>query len=145
MLSLLRLEGRQKKYFKSTWFRILIFLFLSYSLGTETINTFIHFRIVPPKPYPIPDLNRQSIYPFSKGAKTLPNGAAHNYIAYIREYHPSASWQKVDLYSHFLLTGLFLAGQTHDKTKASETERKRDGIQKPRWNRQCSVSSKYTG
>ena len=102
---------------------MLIFLFLSYSLGIETINTFIHSRIVPRNPKCIP---------VSKGAKTLPNGAAHNYIDYIREYPPPPeSWQEVNLYSHFLLTGLFLAGQTDDKTKASEQERKRDGIQKP--------------
>ena len=37
-----------------------------------------------------PDQNRQSLYPFSdqNGAKTLPDGATHTYIAYIREYPP---------------------------------------------------------
>ena len=41
------------------------------------------------KPYPIPDQNGQSVYPFSNqnGAKTLPDGAAQTYIAYTREYH----------------------------------------------------------
>ena len=39
MLSLLRLERKQKNY--SNPFRIRIFLFLSYSFGIETINTFI--------------------------------------------------------------------------------------------------------
>ena len=42
MLSLLRLERKQKNY--SNPFRIRIFLFLSYSFGIETINTFIHSR-----------------------------------------------------------------------------------------------------
>ena len=39
----------------------------------------------------IPDQNGQSLYPSSdqNGAKTLPFGAAHTYMAYIREYHPS--------------------------------------------------------
>ena len=40
MLSLLRLEHEQKN--SSNSFQICIFLFLSYSLGIETINTFIH-------------------------------------------------------------------------------------------------------
>ena len=39
MLSLLRLERKQKN--SSNPFRIGIFLFLSYSFGIETINTFI--------------------------------------------------------------------------------------------------------
>ena len=39
MLSLLRLERKQKN--SSNPFRIRIFLFLSYPFGTETINTFI--------------------------------------------------------------------------------------------------------
>ena len=32
----------------------------------------------------------QSVYPFSdqSGEKTLPDGATHTYIAYIREYTP---------------------------------------------------------
>ena len=40
MLSLLRLEHKQKSSSKP--FRIRIFLFLSYSFGIETINRFIH-------------------------------------------------------------------------------------------------------
>ena len=40
MLSLLRLERKQTN--SSNPFRIRIFLFLSYSFGIETINTFIH-------------------------------------------------------------------------------------------------------
>ena len=42
MISLLRLERKQKN--SSNPFRIRIFLFLSYSFGIETINTFIHSR-----------------------------------------------------------------------------------------------------
>ena len=39
-------------------------------------------------PYPILDRNGQSVYPFSdqNGAKTLPDGAAHTCMAYVREY-----------------------------------------------------------
>ena len=40
MLSLLRLERKQKNYSNPS--RIGILLFLSYSFGIETINTFIH-------------------------------------------------------------------------------------------------------
>ena len=73
----------------SNAFQIHIFLFFSYSFGIETINTFIH-SVVPQKPYPIADQNGQSVYPFSdqNGTKTPPNGEAHTYIAYIREYPP---------------------------------------------------------
>ena len=42
MLSLLRLQRKQKS--SSKRFRIRTFLFLSYSFGIETINTFIHSR-----------------------------------------------------------------------------------------------------
>ena len=42
MLSLLRLERKQKN--SSNPFGICIFLFLSYSFGIETINTFVHSR-----------------------------------------------------------------------------------------------------
>ena len=42
MLSLLRLERKQK--ISSNAFRIRIFLFLSHSFGIETINTFIRSR-----------------------------------------------------------------------------------------------------
>ena len=42
MLSLRRLEDKQKKI--SNLFRIRIILFLSYSFGIETINTSIHSR-----------------------------------------------------------------------------------------------------
>ena len=49
MLSLLRLERKQKN--SSNPFGICIFLFLSYSFGIETINTFIH-SVVPSKTIP---------------------------------------------------------------------------------------------
>ena len=85
MSSLLRLEGRQKS--SSNPFRIRIFLFLSYSIRIETINTFIHSD-------PVVSLENHTrfqtkmgkyLYLFSgqKGAKTLPDGAAHTHIACI--------------------------------------------------------------
>ena len=40
MSSLLTLEQQQKDFLKSTTIRI--FLFISYSFGIETVNTFIH-------------------------------------------------------------------------------------------------------
>ena len=86
MSSLLKLKRKQKV--SSNAFRIRIFLFRSYSFGIETINTFIHSRSSLEKPYPIPDQNGQSVYPFSdqKGPRIIPFGAAHTYMAYIREY-----------------------------------------------------------
>ena len=64
MLSLLRLERKQKNY--SNPFRIGIFLFLSYSFGIEN-HTRFQTKI------------SKSEYPFSdqNGAKTPPDGAAH--------------------------------------------------------------------
>ena len=88
MLSLLRLERKQKRF--SNPFRIRIFLFLAYSFGIETINTFIH-SVVPSKtiPYSRPKWTK-CIPAFSdqNGAKSLPDGAAPIYMAYIREYPP---------------------------------------------------------
>ena len=75
MSSLLRLERKQKN--SSNPFRIRIFLFLSYlySFGIDTINTFMH-----------PRSSFENHVPDSKPkwAKTLPDGVAHTYIAYIR-------------------------------------------------------------
>ena len=67
-----------------------MYLFLSTSFGIETMNTFVHSYEFPREPYPIPDPNGQSLYPFldQNGARTLPFGAAHTYKAYIREYPP---------------------------------------------------------
>ena len=60
------------------------------------------FQIRPPKPYPIPDQNKQRVYPFSdqNGTKTLPNGVAHTYIAYVRDFpspHGVSHYQAVIL------------------------------------------------
>ena len=68
-----------------------MFLVLSYSFGIDRINIQFHtLPWFPRKPNPIPDQNGQSLHPFSdqKGPKTLPFGAAHTYMAYIREYPP---------------------------------------------------------
>ena len=63
------------------------FHFRSYSLGIEVIKTLTLYpfidcvppsKTIPREPYPIPDQNGQSVYPFSdlKGPKTLPDVAA---------------------------------------------------------------------
>ena len=87
MLSLLRLERKQKNY--SNPFRIRIFLFLSYSFGIEAINTFIH-SVVPYKTKPDSRLKWAKCLPVFRpnSAKTLPDGAAHSYMAYIWELPP---------------------------------------------------------
>ena len=53
------------------------------------MKTFIH-SVVPLRTIPDSRPKWQSVYLFSdqNGAKTLPDGAAHTYIAYIREYPP---------------------------------------------------------
>ena len=43
MSSILRLEQQQKRFLQNP-IRIRLFLFLSYSFGIETINTFVHTR-----------------------------------------------------------------------------------------------------
>ena len=75
MSSLLRLERKQKN--SSNPFRIRIFLFLSYSFGIETINTFIR-SLRSLENY----IRFQTKYPFSdqNGTKNRPDGAAHSYI-----------------------------------------------------------------
>ena len=79
MSSLLRLERKQNN--SSNPFRICIFLFLSFE--TETINTFIHSRS---------SLENHTRFQTKMGKvytrfqtktaqKTLPDGAAHTYMA----------------------------------------------------------------
>ena len=70
-------------------FEFAYFSFFPYSFGIETINTFIH-SIVSSKTIPDSRPNGQSVYPIpdQNGAKTLPDGAAHTYMAYITEYPP---------------------------------------------------------
>jgi len=64
------------------------YFYFSYWFGIETIDTFIHSRSSLENHTPIPDQNGQSVYPFSdqKDPKFIPFGAAHTYMAYIREY-----------------------------------------------------------
>ena len=73
-----------------------LFLFLSYSFGIETIKTFIHsrnslenhtrFQIKMGKVY--------TRFKTKNGAKTLPYGAAHTYMAYIRKHPPPPRGKK---------------------------------------------------
>ena len=67
-----------------------MFLFLSYSFGIETINTFTNSRSSLENDTRFQTKNGQTVYPFSdqNGAKTLSDGAAMTYIGYIREYLP---------------------------------------------------------
>ena len=61
-------------------FRIRVVLFLSYTFGNKTINTFIHSRSFLKNHTRFQTkMHGQSVYPFSDqyGAKTIPLGAAH--------------------------------------------------------------------
>ena len=51
-------------------------------------DTYVHTLPLSLENYLIPDLNRQSLYPFldQNSAKPLPFGVAHTYVAYMREY-----------------------------------------------------------
>ena len=62
-----------------------IFLFLSYSLIWNWNDKYVLLRrFFPRKPYPIPNQNEQSVYPFldRKSAKTISFGLAHAFVAY---------------------------------------------------------------
>ena len=62
-----------------------IFLFLSYSLIWNWNDKYVLTRhIFPRKPYPIPNQEEQSVYPFldRKSAKTISFWVAHTYVAY---------------------------------------------------------------
>ena len=97
MLSLHRLERKQNDY--SNPFQIRIFLFLSLLIWNwngkyvHILRSFLenHTRFQL-------DQNGQNEYPFSdqNGAKTLPDGAAHTHMAYIREYPPGNQTPKGD-------------------------------------------------
>ena len=80
MLSLFRLERKQKKYFKSISNS---HISLSFLLVRNWNDKYVHT---------LPLFSRNQ-NPFSdqNGAKTLPDGAAHTYIGHIREYLPDIS------------------------------------------------------
>ena len=80
MLPLLRL-GRKPGI------RIFLSFLLIWNWNDKNVHTLPYFLR---KPNPIPDQNGKSVYPFSdqNGAKTLPDGTAHTYMAYTREYPP---------------------------------------------------------
>ena len=68
-----------KKKISENPFRIRAFLFLSYSFGIETINTFIHS---------CGSLDNHTRFQEEKEQKSYPLGGAHtySYVAYAREY-----------------------------------------------------------
>ena len=94
MLSLLRLERKQK--ILQIRFQFAYFSFFLTHLELKRFKDVHTLPLFPQKPHPTPDQNGQSVYPFSdqNGAKTLPDGVAHAYIAYIREYPPRENNEK---------------------------------------------------
>ena len=87
-LSLLRLERKQNS--SSNPFRFRIFLCLSYSIGMETINfsyVYVHISLKIHTRFQT-KMGTVYVHPFSdqNGPKTIPDGAAHTYIAYLKEY-----------------------------------------------------------
>ena len=89
ILSLLRLERKQKN--SSNPFRIRIFLFLSYSFGIETINTFIHSRSSLENHTRFQTKMGKVYTRFQNKTAQKPNPMGWHIptiIAYIREYSP---------------------------------------------------------
>jgi len=78
---------------RNSWWGYAVWLFKSWPYFKPK-NVIFHtrFQTWPLKsiPLPISDQNGQRVYPSSdqKGPKTIPFGAAHTYMAYIREYSP---------------------------------------------------------
>ena len=87
-LSLLRFGRKHKNY--SNLFRIRIFHFLSYSFGIETIKMFVHSRSYPENHTRFQTKKGKLYIRFQTkiAQKPLPDGAAHTYMAYIRQYPP---------------------------------------------------------
>ena len=76
------------KTFLKIHVEIAYYSFIFYSIGIEITNTFLHSRSSP-KTRPIPDQN---------GTKTILLGAAHSYMAHMREDSPyplglEATWK----------------------------------------------------
>ena len=64
-------------------------LFLSYSFGIETINTFIHSRNSLENHTRFQTKMGKVFTPFqTKKDKSLPHGAAHIIVAFVGEYPP---------------------------------------------------------
>ena len=96
MLSLLKLERKQKS--SSEPFRIRIYLFLSYSFRNETINTLIH-SVVPSKTILDSRPKWAKCIPVFRPKRSVnPTrwGGTDTYMAYIREYPPGLSFGLVN-------------------------------------------------
>ena len=88
MSSLLRLESKRKKILQRFWIRI--FLFLAYSFGIETINTFIR-SVVPSKTILDSRQNWAKFTPVFRPKRPKNHtlwGQWQTYIDYIRAYSP---------------------------------------------------------
>ena len=116
MLASLRLEHKQNK--SSNLFRTCIFLVLSYSFGIETINTFIHSRSSLENHTRFKTKIGEVYTPFRPKRRKFPtqwgDGAAHTYIAYIRESPlppPPPSPGRLLLLSLTLMRNRLLASQ----------------------------------
>ena len=102
--SLLRLERQQKRFLKIHFELAHFSFFLIHSELIRWINTFIHTRS-------FLENHTISVYPCSdqNGAKTLrgggglPDGAAHNNMAYIREHPPPLRQKDFQLRAVFRL------------------------------------------
>ena len=82
--SILRLEQQRKRSLKLNPFRFRIFLFLSYSFGIDTINTFVHYRgsLEKHTRFQTKMTNVYSRFQSKTWHKTLPLWAVHLYGLY---------------------------------------------------------------
>ena len=87
-----QIAGQTKNFFKSISNSHISFFFLLIWNQKQQIPSYT--PQFPPKPHSVPDQNGQSVNPFSdqNGPKILPDGAAHTYVGYVREYSPRGLW-----------------------------------------------------
>ena len=89
ILSLLTCRLERKQTNSSNPFRIRILLFISYSFGIETINTFIHSCSSLENHNRFQTKTGKVLHVFRPKRRRHPTRwGAHTYIAYIREYPP---------------------------------------------------------
>ena len=85
MLSLHRFVHQQNRLLK-IHFEFAYFPFLSYSFGIKTINRFIHSKTIAQFQTKVGKVHTS--FQTEMAEKPYPFGAAHTYMAYMREYPP---------------------------------------------------------
>ena len=121
MSSLLRLERKQKN--SANPLKNRTFLFLSYSFGIETINTFIHSRRSLENQTWFQSQHGQKLYPFEdqKPQKTYTDGAAHTPPP---AFGPNCSLNRYPEFTSDLIQILLKTSRVYSRVRISCKENK---------------------